>query len=173
VPDRLRPALVQLGIVVLVLAGVGALAGVVWEWAWTAPVGVVVDHKWVAQDESNLRSQFSGTGWYVVVASVAGLLGGAVVALFVDRFPLVTLLGVVLGSVLGAWLMFRVGVALGPPDPTPLALTAKEGSHLPARLGVSRVSPLVALPAGALVAVALVFLGLSAAHRHTRDDVVA
>ena len=172
-PDRLRPALVQLALAVLVLAVAGVLAGVVWEWVWTAPNGVVVDHKWVAQDESNLRGQFSGTGWYVIVASVAGLVGGALVALFVDRLPLITLLGVVVGSVLGAWLMFRVGVALGPPDPTPLALTAKEGAHLPARLDVSRVSPLFALPAGALVSVALVFLGLAAAQRHTRDDLVA
>ncbi|HEU5036014.1 MAG TPA: hypothetical protein VFT70_03335 [Nocardioides sp.] len=164
-PDRLRPALVQAGLAVLVLAVVGVLAGVVWEWVWTAPVGVVVDHKWVALDEANLRDQFSGTGWYVVVAAVAGLVGGAVVALFLDRVPLATLLGVVVGSLLGAMLMYRVGLALGPGDPLQAAADAKEGAHVPAQLVVTGHSAWIALPAGALVALALVFLGLSTVHR--------
>lgn len=166
----LRPALVQLILAVAVLAVLGVVAGAVWEWVWTAPKGVVVDHAWVADDEASLRGQFSGTGWYVVVASVAGLVGGAVVALFVDRFPLVTLLGVVLGSVLAAWLMYGVGVWLGPGDPQTLAHAAKDGTHLPGQLQVDHKSPWTALPAGALVALAMVFLGLSAAHRGAHDD---
>ncbi len=179
-PDRvtrdrasLRPALVQLVLAVAVLAVIGAVAGVVWEWVWSAPKGVVMDHTWVATDEASLRAQFSGTGWYVVVASAAGLLGGAVVALFVDRFPLVTLLGVVLGSVLAAWLMYRVGVWLGPGDPQTLAHAAKDGTHLPGQLQVDHKSAWTALPAGALVALAMVFLGLSAAHRGADDELVA
>ena len=169
-PDGLRPALVQAGLAVVALVVAGALAGAVWEWVWTAPVGVVVDHKWVALDEANLRGQFTGTGWYVIVGCVAGLVAGALVALFLDRVPLATLAGVVVGSVLGAAVMYRVGVLLGPSDPT--HVTAKEGAHLPAQLSVSGHSPWVALPAGALVALALVFLGLSAVsasdRRHDR-----
>ena len=172
-PDRLRPALVQLALAVLVLAVTGVVAGAVWEWLWTAPDGVVVDHKWVALDEANLRGQFSGTAWYVVVGAVAGLLGGAVAALFLDRVPLATLIGVVVGSLLGALLMYRVGIALGPGDPLQAAAGAKEGAHLPARLAVSGHSAWIALPAGALIAVTLVFLGLSAVHRDARRDEVA
>jgi hypothetical protein len=171
--DTLGRALLQVGLAVLILAWAGVLAGFVWEWVWTAPVGVVVDHKWVAEDEASLRGQFSGSGWYVVVGSVAGLLAGAVVALFVDRFPLATLLGVLLGSVLGAALMYYTGIGLGPGDPAKLALTAKDGTHLPAELAVSGTSPWIALPAGALVALALVFLGLSAVHRPASGDGVA
>ena len=171
-PDRLRPALVQVGLAVLALAAIGALAGVVWEWLWTAPIGVVVDHTWVAQDEANLRGQFSGTGWYVVVGSVAGLIGGALVALFLDRVPIATLIGVAVGSLFGAMVMYRVGVLLGPPDQTRAAAAAKDGTHLPAQLSVSGASPWIALPAGALVAVALVFLGLAAVNREMgRDDI--
>jgi hypothetical protein len=166
----LRPGLVQLVIGVLVLAGAGALAGVVWEWLWTAPVGVVADHRWLAEDEAGLRGQFSGTGWFVVVATVTGLLAGGIVATFLDRVPLLTLLGVVVGSVLGTWLMLRVGAALGPPDPTRLALTAKEGTHLPGDLDVSRRTPWISMPAGALVALVLVFFGFSAGHRHHLAD---
>jgi hypothetical protein len=163
-----RPAL-QLLIAVLVVAAVGALGGVVWYWLWTPPVGVVSDHKWVAADEAGLRGRFSATGWYVVVATVAGLVAGAVVALFLDRVPLLTLAGVVLGSVLGTWLMIRVGAALGPPDPVRLAATAKEGRHLPGRLTVTGRSAWISLPAGALVALTLVFLGLSG-RRHSPDE---
>lgn len=171
--DTLRPALLQLVLALAVLAVLGVVAGVVWEWLWSAPKGVVMDHTWVATDEASLRAQFSGTGWYVVVASAAGLLGGAVVALFVDRFPLVTLVGVVLGSVLAAWLMYVVGVALGPGDPQTLAHAAKDGTHLPGQLQLAHKSPWTALPAGALVALAMVFLGLSAAHRGTDDELVS
>lgn len=168
-PDARRPSLVtgllQLLLGVVVVAAIGALAGVVWEWLWTAPVGVVVDHRWVAEDEAGLRAQFSGTGWFVVVGTVAGLVAGALVALFLDRVPLLTLVSVVLGSIVGTWLMLRVGTALGPPDPSTLADTAKAGTHLPDDLEVSRRSPWVALPGGALVALALVFFGLSAGRR--------
>jgi len=165
-----RTALVQLALAVAILAVAGVVAGVVWHWAWTPPSGAVVDHRWVAEDEASLRGQFSGTGWYVVVGSVAGLVAGALAALLLDRTPLLTLLGVVLGSVLGAWLMYLVGVALGPSDPAELARTAKDGTHLPAALSVSGASPFIALPAGALVAVALVFLGLSAVQRSSGAD---
>jgi disulfide bond formation protein DsbB len=164
-PDRLRTALLQLGLAALVLVVVGALAGVVWEWVWSPPLGVTVDHRWVAQDEANLRGQFSGTGWYVVVGALAGLVGGAAAALLLDRVPIATLIGVAIGSLLGAAVMYRVGVALGPDDPDGVARGAKNGTQLPAALAVSGHSPWVALPAGALVAMALVFLGLSAAHR--------
>jgi hypothetical protein len=74
---------------------------------------------------------------------------------------------------LGAALMYRVGVALGPSDPVRAASSAKEGAHLPAQLAVSGGSPWIAFPAGALVALALVFLGLSAVHRGTGRHEVA
>jgi uncharacterized membrane protein YeaQ/YmgE (transglycosylase-associated protein family) len=167
-PTSRRTLVVQVVIGIAVLAGAGALAGVVWEWLWTPSVGVVVDHRVVAQDDAGLRNQFSATGWYVVVGTVAGLVAGAVVALFLDRVPLLTLVSVVVGSVLGGWLMIRVGNALGPPDPHHLALAAKDGTHLPAELTVSGRSPWIALPAGALVALALVFIGLSGV-RGSRD----
>jgi len=160
----LRAALVQLALAVGILVVVGAIAGVVWEWVWTPPAGAVVDHTWTALDEASLRGQFSGTGWYAVVGSVAGLVGGALVALFVDRFPFVTLLGVVVGSVLAGLVMYADGHTLGPADPAAIALTAKDGTRLPGQLTLSHLSPWIAFPAGALVALCLVFLGLSAAH---------
>ncbi|ABL82551.1 hypothetical protein [Nocardioides sp. JS614] len=165
----LRSGLVQLLIGVVVLAAAGALAGVVWEWVWTAPAGVVADHRWLAEDEAGLRGQFSGTGWFVIVATITGLLAGGLVATFLDRVPLLTLLTVILGSAVGTWVMLSVGSALGPPDPTQLALTAKNGTHLPDELDVSRRTPWVSMPAGALVALTLVFFGFAPGRRHHHD----
>lgn len=168
--SSVRPGLVQAVIGVLLLAGAGAVAGVVWEWLWTAPVGIVVDHRWMAEDEAGLRAQFSGTGWFVIIATVTGLLAGGVVSLFLDRVPLLTLLAVVVGSVAGTWIMLQVGAALGPPDPARLAQTAEDGTRLPGRLEVSRRTPWISMPAGALAALALVFFGFSAGRRHPLAD---
>lgn len=153
-----RPA-VEVGFVVVALALVGVLAGVVWEWVWNPTIGVVVGHEWSAGSAAGLQQEFSATGWYVVVAAIAGLLAGIAVALVADRAPLLTLLGVVVGSALAAWLMLVVGSALGPPDPARAARTAHEGTRLPNDLTVSGWSPLFALPTGALVGLVVVFIG--------------
>jgi hypothetical protein len=170
---RLVPALGQAAIVVVVFAVAGALAGVVWEWLWTPPVGVVIDHQWLL-GLSGLRAEFSATGIYVVVASVAGLLTGALCALFLDRAELVTLVAVLVGSVLAGWLMVQVGHALGPSDPRELAETAPNRTRLPSDLrvvgkiwppkSIREASPYVAFPAGATLGVAVVLLGLSKRH---------
>lgn len=151
----------ELGLVVAVLAAVGALAGVVWQWVWTPTIGVVVDHHWTAGDALGLQHEFSGTGWYVVVALVAGLVAGVAVALLFDQVPLLTLAAVVVGSALAAWLMLVVGTALGPPDPDVAARTADDGTRLPAQLTVTGRSPWIALPSGALIGLLFVFIGLS------------
>lgn len=175
-PDRLtaratgeRPAWVDFVVIVALFALAGLIGAFIWEWVWTAPYGLVDDHRWMAEDEAALQRQFSGTGWYVVVASVTGLCVGALVALFLDRVPLLTLAAVVVGSVLATFLMIRVGAALGPTDPQELAKHASDGTRLPGSLTLSEWSPWIAMPAGALVAVALVFIGLGP-RRHARAE---
>lgn len=175
-PDRLtrtRPVWVDAVLVLAAFAIAGVAAAFVWEWVWSAPYGLVYDHQWMAEDEAALQGQFSGTGWYVVVASATGLLVGGLVALFLDRAPLVTLAAVVLGSVLATVLMIRIGAALGPVDPQELARTAVDGTRLPGSLTVSEWSPWIAFPAGALVAVALVFIGLSPRRQQQPEDLPA
>jgi hypothetical protein len=160
-PKTDKQVVLQLGLVVVALAAIGALAGVVWQWVWTPTVGVVVDHHWSAGDAIGLQHEFSGTGWYVVVALVAGLVAGIAVALLADRVPLLTLAAVVVGSALAAWLMVVVGTALGPPDPDVAARTAADGTRLPMQLTVTGHSPWIALPSGALLGLLFVFIGLS------------
>jgi len=157
---RLSPA-VQALLSVAVLAGVGALAGVVWDWVWTPTRGVVVNHEWNAGDALGLQHEFSATGWYVVIGALAGLVAGIVVAALFDRAPLLTLASVVVGSALAAWLMLVVGTALGPADPAGIARTADDGTRLPQQLEITGASPWIALPVGALIGLIAVFVGLS------------
>jgi len=146
--------------VVAVFAAAGALAGVIWQWWWTPPGGVVLHHRWV-QFETDVRHDFSGTGTYVVVAVVAGALVAGAVAWLLNGSEVLTLVAVIAGSLLAGWLMHRVGVALGPPDPGPLAASAADGTRLPARLEVSGDTTWRAFPAGALAGLVIVWLGLS------------
>jgi hypothetical protein len=154
------PLVRQVVVILLVFAAAGALAGVVWEWLWKPPTGVVLDHRWL-QDEAGLRGDFAGTGSYVLVAAVTGLLVAAALALVFDRAELVTLVTVLVGAYLAGWLMYHVGLALGPVDPQDLARTAPDNTHLPGKLIVSGASPERAFPAGALVGLVIVFFGLS------------
>lgn len=147
-------------IVLVAFALVGALGGVVWEAWWTPPTGVVVDGAWVPADPA-LPTLFEGTAQYVVVALLAGLVTGLGCAWFVDRSEVVTLLAVVAGSVLGAWVMLQVGTALAPPDPATAARGAADGAALPGTLGVSGAGALGSMPAGALTGLVLVFIGLT------------
>lgn len=157
-----RRVALDAGLTVGSFAGVGVLCAFLWEWAWTAPRGVVVDGRWVPAlptVEEALRGDFDATAWYVVVAAVAGLVAGAVTAYLLDRAELVTLAAVLVGSSLAGLLMWQVGLQLGPPDPEPLARTAEEGTRLPAALELSGSSALVALPVGAMLGLLVVFLG--------------
>lgn len=175
--DRLAarlPVAVQALLTVGVLAGAGAVAGIIWNWVWTPTTGVVVDHTWNAGDAIGLQHAFSATGWYVVVGAAAGLVGGVLVAALFDRVPLLTLGALVVGSALGAWLMLIVGTALGPGDPATIATTAADGTRLPQQLDVTGASPLIALPVGALTGLIVVFLGVSASRaRHSSDASVS
>lgn len=167
--------LLRVVVVVAAAAVLGALAGVVWEWVWTPPSGIVVQGRWLL-DETGLPSEFSGTGWYVVVAAAAGLLLGAGTALTARDGEVVSLVAVALGAVLAGWLMFHVGHELGPPDPRPIArgaddLTAVVGDL---RVGGAGVDPriyaldspaFVAFPAGAVLAFAALLLSLGPRRR--------
>jgi len=156
---RFWVATVLQGLAVLaVFAGAGALCGLVWFRLWDVPHGVVSGHEWFTS-ETGLRAQFSGTGWYVVIALVTGLLLGALAAWLCDRSELVTLVAVAGGSVLAAYLMVRVGYHQSAPDPHLLALTAKDGTKLDGALRVDSWPPRAAYPVGALIGLAVVYAG--------------
>ena len=163
---------VEMVLVVAVFAAAGALCGWLWFTIWSPPAGIVVGNQWYPDPmEAGLRADFSGTGLYVVIALVSGLVLGAVTAYFFDRSELATLLAVAVGSALAGWLMLQVGLDLSPPDPDVLAKTAEDGTEFEGHLYVGSSADkdatvnrpaLLCFPAGALV-------GLSGAYLLTRS----
>jgi hypothetical protein len=149
-------AVLQGAVVVAVFAVVSALCGLLWYRLWDVPHGVVSGHEWFTS-ETGLRADFAGTGLYVAIAALAGVVLGALAAWLCDRSELVTLAAVLLGSVLAAYVMLRVGYHLSPPDPDHLALTAKDGTKLDGAMRVNSWPPRGAFPFGALVGLALVY----------------
>jgi hypothetical protein len=158
------------GVVILVLfAGVGLLAGWVWWKLWSpAPTGIVFEGNWYPQPTTEgLTAEFAGTGWYVVVAVVAGLVLGLLAGLLLDRDEIVTLVAVAAGSALAAWLMLRWGTHFSPPDPDSIAKTAKDRTELRGQLDLAGRSPLLAFPVGALAGLAIALFGISKPSRQT------
>lgn len=163
-PEDARLLVRRSVLVLLAFAVAGAAAGVVWEWVWTPPTGVVVKGEYIL-DGNGVRDSFSGTAWYVVLAVLTGLLLGVLVAVSLEGWELVTLVLVTMGSVLAAWLMFAVGTALDPPDPVVVAERSKDLSRVPDELSVSGASPHIAFPSGALLGLAVVYVGLAGRRR--------
>jgi len=151
-------------LVIAASAAVGALCGVLWELWWTPPSGLVLEGVWYP-DLEGVRQLFSGTGLYVIVGVIGGVLLGAGSAWLFDRVELLTLAVVGVGSVLAGWLMFQVGTALAPPDPTAAASTADDYTELPGTLEIDGKGAFVAFPAGALTGLTVVFIGLRPTRR--------
>lgn len=148
-----RPLAVLVG---LVLAG--AVLGVVWgQLVWTPPPGTVQGGQWFPLDERALSLQTRGTSSYVLVAAAGGLVLGVLAALVGTRHELLTLLAVVLGGALAAYVMWQVGTWLGPADPAVVAADAPDGTSVPGALTVAGATPFLTLPATALAGLAAVF----------------
>ena len=153
-------ALLQALAVVLVALGAGGVAGVVWEHLWTPPVGQVQQGRWGLVSEAGLRADFAGVGLYVVVAVVAGLVTGVLSGLVLDRAELVTLAVLTLSAVAAGWVMWKVGVHRGPPDPRPLAAGLADGTKLPGDLRLHDRVPFVSFPLGAVLGYGLVLIAV-------------
>lgn len=170
-------AAVQAVVFMAVFALSGALAGFVWERVWDAPVGVAFQDQWFLEPAGPDYS-FSGTGWYVIVALVAGALTTIVLAWWWPRHEVMSLAAIVVGSMLAGWVMFTMGHALGPPDPQLLAAGKEDLTAIPSDLTLAGVdgrprlfrldsSAMAAFPIGAMLASIYVFL-VDRRHRSTR-----
>ncbi len=144
---------------VLGLFALGGLGGgLLWRWLWTPFRGTAFQGVWYPQVNS---SPFAGTGTYVLVGLGIGVLLGALSAIVADRRELLTLALVLAGSGLAAWIMLGVGKLGMPADPSVVARHVADRTMLPATLTVHGWSPLGALPAGAMIGVFVVFVGIT------------
>ena len=155
-----RPRWLAAVAVPVLFAAAGVVGGVIWEAAWTPPTGVAFNGQWVL-DGQGMTAEFSGTGLYVLIASGLGLLLGCLVMLVFDGDEVVTLVLVVIGSAMAAWVMKEVGQALGPPDPHVVARGARELQPVPGDLRVAGAVAYLALPFGALTAAVVVLFALT------------
>ncbi len=64
-----------------------------------------------AVTEEMLAHQFDVDGWYVVLAAVAGAAAGGILTLWRTRDPVATVLLLVAGAAVAAWLMAAIGAA--------------------------------------------------------------
>ena len=144
-------------LVLLAYAVLGAVAGVVWEWVWTPPGQVIVQHHVLYDSYASLRRVFSGTGLYVLVAAVASALLTLVVTVLVRGRELLVLAMVVLGSAIAAAVMWRVGTQLGPGDPAGVAAHTAGRTTVAGNLTVAGKSPFLIWPMVSLFVLALVY----------------
>jgi hypothetical protein len=162
-PDRVTarpPSWLTRPLLLLVLyavAGVGG--GYAWRYLWTPPEGVARGGSWVPTPvEEGLQNDFSGVGWYVVVALALGLALGALTAFVLDHAEILGVVVAVLGSALAAYLVLTVGERLSPPDPDRLAAESADETEIPGDLEFDGWTPLLSAPVGALTALSSVYL---------------
>lgn len=156
-------------LVLLAYAVVGVIAGAVWEWVWTPPGQIVAKHQVFYDSYASLRRVFAGTGWYVVVGTLASGLLSLVVCLLTRRRGLLTLALVIVGSAIGAAVMLKVGTSLGPADPASIAAHTVKSTPVSGELTVEGKSfwgvksPYLVWPTASLAVLALVFFALPVA----------
>ncbi|MFW6775291.1 hypothetical protein ACOACO_13475 [Nocardioides sp. CPCC 205120] len=143
--------------VVRLFAEVAVVAALLWSWWWHPATGFASGGEFY-WDPRSIEGSITGTASYLVVASVAGFLAGAVVAARHLARPWLALgttaLAAAAAGVLTAWL----GHLLGPEDPVDVAARSADGSRVAIDLQVEGLGAYAAMPAAALSAVALVLL---------------
>jgi hypothetical protein len=153
------PVAARAAVVLAAFAVAGILGGYAWRYLWTPPEGVARGGSWVPTPvEEGLQNDFSGVGWYVVVALALGLVLGTLTALVLDRTEIVGVVVAVLGSALAAYLVLSVGERLSPPDPDVVAAGSADETEIPGDLEFDGWTPLLTAPIGAMTALSTVYL---------------
>lgn len=156
--------------ILLAYAVVGALAGLVWETVWTPPGQVIARHQVFYDSYASLRRVFTGTGWYVVVGAVGSALLALAVTLLARGRELLTLLLVIIGSVIAAGVMLKVGTLLAPGDPASVAAHTAGRTTVSGQLTVEGKSPYLIWPMTSLLVLALVFFAWPGGLLHHDDE---
>jgi hypothetical protein len=163
-----RAVLKDVVVVLLSFVVAALVVGVVWPHV-VDPVTVRRNDIGLLTGEVALGEKFDNVGWYALLAGGFGLLLGAVLASRRRTHEVVTLLAIVAGAFLAAWLSARVGTWLGPDDPNQVLANAKVGATAPDRVVVTADSAYLMWPISALVGCAVVLWSRPGV-RQTKDD---
>lgn len=109
--------------------------------------------------EDQLARQVSADGWFFAIGLVGGLVSGVALLLLRRRDPVVTVVLVAVGALLGAWLMLRVGLWLGPANPKDVLRDVAVGHKVPLQLKTSAAGVDFSWPLGALIGAVAVLWG--------------
>ena len=144
-----HPLVTDAALVLVWFAVVGVIGAVLW-WQLTPLAEFTRTDTTARMDEAELGRQVATDGWYVVIATVGGLLSGIALLALRRRDPLAMVVLVALGGVLAGWLMVRIGLWLGPADPKTVLHDVAVGGKVPLQLkphasGVTFVWPITAL----------------------------
>ena len=167
-------ALLEAALVVAGYGAAGAAVGYGWYRLWDSPPGVAFEGEWYpSPSDEGYRSIFGATATYVLLGLAAGLVLAVVAALLARHSELVTLAAVVVGTALAAWLSYRLGSSLGPPDAAALAAGAEDYQQIPGDLAIEGRSPFIAWSFGGLLGLTATYLltsGIAESRRRERHD---
>ncbi|MDN5893912.1 MAG: hypothetical protein L0H93_07770 [Nocardioides sp.] len=149
---RLRDPLIILATFVLA----GLFCGWLWHHLWApAPTGLAFKGKMYFPDDTIFR----GTGIYMLIAIVGGLVLGALLTWLLERDEVVTLVAVLVGAVLAGLVMGMLGSALGPESPQAAAdALTKDPGNVTGNLTVAPLARWTCFPGAAIVGALLVLV---------------
>jgi len=117
-------------------AATGVLAGMVWRLVAPHIEIIRVDQGFVYAD-AEPEQAVAADGWFALLGLAAGLIAASLVWVALRRHRgMLVLLGLVVGSLAGAWLGWWFGIKIEEDHFRALASTAAIGTHLPAPLSL-------------------------------------
>jgi hypothetical protein len=139
-------------VVVVLVAFVvaAAVAGALWP-ELVDPVIVERAEQGILTDEVALGDRFDTIGWYTLLGGGFGLLLGVVLVALRRGPEVITLLAVLVGACLAAWLSARIGSWLGPDDPNQVLQDATVGATAEDRVVLTADVAYLVWPISALV----------------------
>ena len=133
----------------------GLVAGALWP-QLVDPVVVEVTDLGLLTDEVALGERFDTVGWYSLLGGGFGLLLGAVLTARRRAHEVATLLAVLVGAGLAAWLSARVGTWLGPGDAERALAGAATGSTAEEQIRLTTDAAYLSWPIAAVFGATLV-----------------
>jgi len=127
----------------------GVAAGFVWE-RIASPAEWEVTRTGLQMDEAASEGRFGVVVMFVLVGVLACLAWGAFAALTLRDLSWVVTPFILVLTAAAAVVAWRVGVTLGPPDPTTVKDVAV-GDQVPARLAIDGIAPFLVWPIFGLV----------------------
>jgi hypothetical protein len=158
-----RPLVRDVGVVVAWFVALGLIGAVIW-WQLTPLAEYTRTADNAEMGEGQLGVQVAADGWFFVIAAVGGVLSGITLLSLRRRDPVAMVVLVTLGAGLATWVMLRVGLWLGPPDPKSVLAGAAVGDKVPLRLEPQATGVYFVWPITALVGAIGVIWGLDERH---------